>query len=358
MTTEAPVATIPAGPSPTGPAAPPAAGGTPAAPAPGPKSTVETLFPDFIGPDGHLMEKPNVSLGREPGDVFDPTPATDKGGQQPPAPTPPAPGAPQYLDLSSLEGKMVKLKVDGVEIDVPASSLAKNYQLEAHLTQKGQRLADQEKILQDVLKEAINRPPTGTPPAAGATPPNSDAPSDIPEVAKVQAELKKTQAELAQVTAATAHIRVEQGLKAIDADIRRTTGADDFMTYAPKIQDLARSLCKDPKNPTPQEVAAFDSVAFYRATYSEMKLKDMIAGKPATPPPAAPPAGQPPQPGVERRPAPSVSVVDGAGSPAIDRTGSDWNGRYKAALQKATTTGDLNDWAEVNRLKNEPLGSR
>lgn len=355
MTNEAPTETIPRGPSPEASATPPETGGTPAAPEEQPKSTVETLFPDFIGDDGKLMNQPRPVTEAMPGEVLDPTPVLDKTPPTQPTTTP------QYVDLNSLDGKLMKLKVDGVEIDVPAETVVKNYQLEAHLTQKGQRLADQEKILQEVLKEAVNRKPTGTPPAAGEPTAIPEDPNADPELVKIKAELQATRQELAQVSKATQHVRVQEGLKAIDQDIRTNIGADDFMVYAPKITEFAKSQCKDPANPTPEEKALFDTVGFYKTKYLEMKAKDMIAGKtpvPKAPPPAAPAAGAPPAKGPESRPAPNISVETGAGSPQIEQPHNSWNARYKAALQKATQTGDMHDWAEVSRLKHEPAGSR
>jgi len=53
-----------------------------------------------------------------------------------------------YLDVGEYGTKKLKTKVDGVEGEVSIADLLKSHQLEKHLTQKGQQLAEQQRMFQ------------------------------------------------------------------------------------------------------------------------------------------------------------------------------------------------------------------
>lgn len=53
-----------------------------------------------------------------------------------------------FLDLQEYGARKLKTKVDGVEGEVTIADLIKSHQLEKHLTQKGQQLADQQRQFQ------------------------------------------------------------------------------------------------------------------------------------------------------------------------------------------------------------------
>src|SRR5579863_4462734 len=96
-------------------------------PAPIEKTTTEKLFPDFVTDDRGIVNRPVRAKDQAVLPTLAPaTPAPEPQGQTPPAQPP---TTPVYLDPKELTGKMVKLKVDGIEQDVPADSLVKLTQL-------------------------------------------------------------------------------------------------------------------------------------------------------------------------------------------------------------------------------------
>ena len=61
----------------------------------------------------------------------------------------PAPKEPEYLDVQGFGDKKVKIKVDGVEREIPFKDVVKGYQTEQYLTRKGQMLAEEKKKLHE-----------------------------------------------------------------------------------------------------------------------------------------------------------------------------------------------------------------
>lgn len=348
VTTPAPPAASPA------PVVPPA---PPAAPAEPPKPSLSrSLFPDFYDKDGKLMNKPDPNYGQpSPAPAPAPTPAPAAPAAPAPAPASPAPTPPtppatppaDYLDLAQASNKRVKVKVNGVEVETTVDELVKNHQLNAHLTQKAQKLADDERNVKKLLDELVSKPvlPTGDdPPAPPAKPAKKPGESD----AQFEQRLQRIEAGLAQVSEVTRGQRVDAALKSLGSQIAAETGHTDFAEFVPEIQQWVLAHVADPRNPTPQE-QYYDTPEFYRSKFLELKLKK-VSGAPPAPPPPPPPAPEPGKPvvtGIE----PGGPGASGAGS--VD----DWQTRYDAAFEKAVKSGDMRDWAEVNRLKGEPQRS-
>lgn len=337
-------------------------------------STTEMLFPDFIDEQGQLhgeQVRPEVAprLNR---DFFEQIPPQSKepGGEGTPAqPTPPlTPGAPaptqtpqqdatQYLSLEDLKGKLVKTKVDGVEMGIPAETLIKNHQLESHLQARIREVNEREKRLNKIQEDLLQR---NAPPAQPGEPgPSSDSGAETnPEVKALRDEINVLKQQLVGVNEIARKARYQEGIAKLAEQAKTDFGRTDFMDFVPKIEAEIRSQLVDPANPTKEEVARFDNATYYLYAYSRMIAKNQ--GTPPVPPP--PPQGvrNPPSPTPApetRRPAnPNVDIEPAGGSPpraTLDKI-SDWQRRYQAAHTKAVKTGRDEDWKEVLRIKDEP----
>lgn len=306
-----------------------------------PQSTSERLFPDF---------KPEPILeGADAPDTADEA-ATDPGKEVPPAVETPAPAqepeapAPSdVLDISAFQGKKVRVKVDGEEMEVPAELLLKNYQLDAHLTRKGQQLGEQRRALEEMRKDLLEKARADTTALETAVE-EGDSP---PEIKKLQVELDLTRKQLAEISAATSDIVFQKSVSRLDEHVRSTLGFDDFKAYVPKIQEFIRGQLSNPVNPTPQEIAYFDTPTFYLQKFQEMKLKELSkpAPAPAAPPPAAP-AATPPAPRLTK----IVNVETASG--AVPETISEaTEQKIQTAFSRAKKTGSTQDWADYYALR-------
>lgn len=310
-------------------------------------STIERLFPDFIGEEGEVLSIPrdlDTSIQAPKEELK--APITESKPSEPET----KPKGPEYLDLSQIEGKLAKVKVDGVEMDVPAVELIKSYQLERYLTQKSQKLAEQERELKEILK---NLNPEDKPKrerrneSSESLEETSSSSHKDPKVIELERSLAEIRSVLADVLPVTQDMRYKKGLESIDREIRESLGFDDFLTYAPKIKEFATSQLRDPKNPTEEELARFDTKEFYKAKYQEFKLKELQSK-----------AKQPPVPAQQTKQVenkrPILVDVEGSNSvPSGPRLQDQGNIRLKAAYKKAAASGDSHDWAEYIRLKHE-----
>lgn len=90
-----------------------------------------------------------VAAVEEDTTVPDITPVEDGQGEAENVPAPEEGAAPEreYVDISELDGKYVKIKVDGEETDVPVTELPQGYQRQADYTRKTQEVAEQREQL-------------------------------------------------------------------------------------------------------------------------------------------------------------------------------------------------------------------
>lgn len=70
----------------------------------------------------------------------------------------------EYVDTDAFDGKYVKVKVDGEELDVPFNEALQGYQRQADYTRKTQELASQREQFQfaQTLQQALESDPQGT----------------------------------------------------------------------------------------------------------------------------------------------------------------------------------------------------
>ena len=320
-------------------------------------STASKLFPEFVGEDGKIYNQP-VRPFEDKSKPLPPVAATPAGAPAPASPTPvaPTPQPSSYLDLSKLpDGTMVRMKVDGTEMDVPAKDVLKSIQLERHLTLQSQKLAAERAAFEAERAAAVNRrtsDPSITPP-----PPATSAPkiSEDPRVAKLEAEIAAMRPILAKQ-------RYEAGLSELESKVKAELGADDFRAYVPKIQEFIDSELAKPEvqaNPIYQQ--ALDQKSFWYQKYLELKIKGGAANPVApkvdnTVPVVVPmeiPAGTIPVVDRNNNPVPIPVIESSGGAPSRESPESNWQARYQAAYDTATKTGSTEDWMKVFRLKRE-----
>lgn len=311
-----------------------------------PLTISQKIFPDF-----KIEATEETPAEEAPAET--PEPAADPGKEVPPpvetpepAPEPPAPAVPEVLDIAAFQGKKVRVKVDGEEIDVPAESLVQNFQLASHLNNKGRQLNEQKRALEELRKELLGTAQKQTDAIEEAVE-EGQAPA---EVKALQAELVKTREQLAQIQAATSDIVFEKNVARIDGQVKAELGFDDFRSYVPKIQKFIASQLADPKNPTPQEIALYDTPTFYLSKYQEMKLRDLKGAlsqpAPAPAPAPAPIPAAPPAPKLTR-----IVPVEPAGGAIPSQIDEAKEQRLEAAFSRAKKSGSMEDWAEYHALK-------
>lgn len=319
-------------------------------PAPKEKTTAERLFPDFVTEDGTIQNRPVVKN--------QPAPATETPTPVPQDQITPAtpPTSPTYLKPDELAGKMVKLKVDGIEQDVPASELIKLTQLERHSNAQLMKMAQERAQFERERAEWMARqqqPPTTEKP-----------PKDKPEVKK-PAEIEALEARLAQMEQDRMRERElllpqiqEAGIKRVEAMAKEKLGTDDFRAYFDRVRDMAVSRAQEAQaRGALQEAAGYDSANFYFETYKEMKLKDLLS-KPASPASVNPnvPAlvtetGAPVVVNNSGKPVSIPTFEGSSGVPSRTSPSSDWQTTYNTLLARAKQQPTDDNWMAVMRHK-------
>jgi hypothetical protein len=269
-------------------------------------STTARLFPDYMEEDTPLpiKEEQAPPVQKEETSVEEP-PVTE----------------PKYLTPEEFGDQMVKVKIDGVEREVPFRDVVRGYQTDQHLSQKGNKIAQERQTLEEI-RRSIAQPQTTSSPTTEV-----DPLTEIlqPYIKPFQDKIQSLESMIAEVSVITGPAKYQANLQKVDARMKGE-GFDDFMTYVPKIEDFIRSLPED-------EQLAYDNPLAFIDLYKTQKLKDQLSKKE-------------PVKHADQRPTPPVTKIEpSSGTP----TGTDnWQGEYNTAFNKAKKTGD---WTEVLRLK-------
>jgi hypothetical protein len=323
--------------------------------APHEKTTTERLFPDFIDEkSGIIANRPVMkeSPVAAPSVPATATPASASQGQTPPTQ---APTVPTYLKPEELAGKMVKLKVDGIEQDVPADQLVKLNQLERHsnslLMKVAQERAQLERERQEILSRPVPEIPNGK---------VSEPQKKAPEIEALEAKMAAMEAQIAQERALMLPQIQEAGIKRVEQMVKERTGFDDYRAYHDKVK--AEAVPEAAKAQAAGDINAarfFDSDTFYYQKYQELKLKDLAAKVNApVPPPTIPNApvlqtqtGAPVIVNNNSQPV-SIPTLEGAsGVPARTEPSADWQATYNRLLRTAQETPTDENWMNVMRHK-------
>lgn len=315
-------------------------------PAPKTQSTTEKLFPDFVK-DDMIVNRPVAQFKDDSRPL--PAEATPESKPQDQIPSPQVPTNPIYLKPEELIGKMVRLKVDGIEQDVPAESLIKTNQLERHLNTQLMSLAQERKAVEDERKRLL----TQTPPTPTPTP--KDAPKKPSEVEAMEARLLQMQQEMATLQQTMLPAIQESGIKRVEQMVKSKIGADDFRTYFERIRDSAlEQMAKPEVANDPNARRYFDSDSYYFETYKDMKLKELMT-KPSAPPNPNKPVLQTEQgaPVIIGNNGPvSIPTFESSGGvPSRQSSDASWQSTYNALFARAQASGAQEDWMAFYRHK-------
>lgn len=316
------------------------------------RTTSEKLFPEFTTDDGGVINRP-VKPYTDAAKVLPVTATLDPAtqGQTPPAASP---TAPVYISEADLKGKMAKLKVDGIEQDVPAESLIKTNQLERHLNTQLMNLAEERRQLESDRRKILSQPPE---PIKKSEPPVKKTAQE--EVLEARILQMQQQMESLQQTMLPAI--QEAGKKRVSQMVKDRIGSDDFDSYFDRVRESALSEFAKPEVANnPQARAYFDSDAYYFQKYQEMKLKDLMT-KPVSPTPTNPSApvlatesGAPVVVNNQGRPVSIPNFESSGGVPSKVGSDASWQSTYNALFQRAQASGAQEDWVAVYRHKVSP----
>ncbi len=294
------------------------------------KGTTETLFPEFF------EEKTQVTDEKTAPSV----PVTEVKTEKTEPKTEPQS---EYLDVTSLAGKKVKVKIDGQELDVTPEDLLRGYQTAQSLTRKGQSLAAEreklrlERVVLDQIKSELTTHKTEPSSAAPKTEEEDTfyetfiKPYVEPLTQKINA-LETSRGIPAEVNKVLGPVIYQNNLKEMDLRMKGE-GLDDFMSYVPKIEAHLSALSD------PEEVNRLDTPAGFEKLYKDMKLKAALTTK------MEKPIGEGRvEPKIETPTPPKTEVEGSTGPSGVNND----NANYDAAFERAKESGD---WTEVFRMK-------
>lgn len=320
------------------------------------KTTSEKLFPAFTTDDGGIVNRPV-----RPTELSGPLPvaATSDLTSQGQTPAVQPPTVPTYIKPEDLVGKMAKLKVDGVEQDVPAESLFKTNQLERHLNAQLMALAQERKQFEDERKRLQAQPQIPIEPTRPTKQP--DPIKRTPEMEILEARYAEMQQQLATLQQTMLPAIQESGIKRVEQMAKERLGADDFRSYFERIRaSAAEELSKPDVAANPQARQFFDSDAFYFQKYQEMKLKDLIS-KPSTPAPTntntpmlQTSEGAPVVISNSGKPVSIPNFESSGGVPSRTSPDASWQSTYNALFIRAQESGRQEDWQALYRHKIQP----
>lgn len=315
------------------------------------KTTSEKLFPAFTTDDGGIVNRPvrNLTDTNMPVPVTE-TPKAEPQSQIPMTQTPPAP---IYLNESELKGKMVKLKVDGIEQDVPADQLLKLNQLERHSNAQLMKLAEERAALERDRATFLSQR-TQTTPEQKPTKQEPAVKKSV-EVEALEARLAQMEAQIVQQNETLRPAIQEAGIKRVEQLAKDKLGADDFRFYFDKVREVAMAKAQDALSRGNQnEARMYDSDSFYYETYKDMKIKDLMA-KPSVLNPTAPvlqtQQGAPIIMTNSGQPVSLPSFESSSGVPSRENPDANWQSTYNALLAKATQSGSNDDFLALYRHK-------
>lgn len=306
------------------------------------KGTTERLFPDFMTSDGAIINRP------VPKDV-PAAPVSETVVSAPQTQTPPvqAPTVPTYLKPEELAGKMVKLKVDGIEEDVQAIDLIKLKQLERHSNALLMKVAQERAQIERDRAEFLARSPVDP-----VKPTKPEAPAKkSPELEAMEAKLAAMEQAFAQQQAMMLPQIQEAGLKRVEQLAKEKTGFDDYRSYHDKVKEIANAEARKAELAGDPNFRRFDTDGFYYDTYKELKLRDLSTKVPAPVPASIPQQGAPVLVNNAGQPVSIPNFESSSGVPSRTSESGDWQSTYNSLLTRAKQSPTDDNWMAVMRHK-------
>ncbi len=228
-----------------------------------------------------------------------------------------------YLNIEDDGDKMFKLKINGEESTITVKDALRRIQTDKHLTQEGQRLAEERRQLNELKNSVADE--------SAKPKPKEDWDTSYEDETVPNSDIADLKAQIATLTDAVGSVKqnlaptvYEQNVKVIDNYLREQ-GYDDFMVYRPRVEEHFMTLSIEDQ----AKVSEVDLISKYK----DLKIQDMAknAEQKSTEP-------------AENRPA-IVNVIGGSSTPS----GADEDDlKYSKAFSLAQETGD---WRPVYKLK-------
>ncbi len=280
----------------------------------------EMAEPTGPGTTSKLFDAPVVEAEGTPAPIptVAPEPAKVETPKEKAAPVP-DPQTPESLDLQAFGDRMVKVKIDGQEMEVPFREVVKGYQTDQYLSRKGQRIEGERQRLKE----------TRIAPAPYVSQETQPAPPDDPLYEVVKPYLEPLQRQLAQaeVTIGTlsnlaAPVQYQQNLKGLDGELKKQ-GFTDFNDYVPKIEAELSGMSEEGQK-------LYDTRQGFETLYLRMKMQEKT--KTINP---------------DARPQPKLLPINQVESGSPPSNIDDSSSQDKKLFEQATASGDIRDWAKL-----------
>lgn len=277
------------------------------------KGKTDILFPEYAVKDDTHVDNPATVTGKKEEMV---------------TPEPEVKTEPEYLSVEDFGDRMVKIKVDGVEQTIPFKDAIRRIQTDKHLTEKGQKLSEERRALEDLKKSILseNKPVVMS---------NEPEPDDEiykeyvkPHMNKYENEIKSLKQTVKDMESTLQPIQYQNNLKQI-ASLLKDEGHDDFLDYVPKIESHIFSL-------PVEKQAEFDNTYGFTTIYKNLKIKELRE--------AASKASNTPIKADDRIKPKLVSIEGGSNVPS---GADDYSSKYQTALKRAQESGDFTELLRV-----------
>ncbi len=241
----------------------------------------------------------------------------------------------EYLSLEDFGGAKVKVKIDGEEKEVTFKDLIAKYQTAQYLTQKGQRVAEEFRKLQE-LKAELEKAKNPESPTISSAEPDDEFYNEFikPYVEKQEHEIQTLKQTIDELRGITAPVQYQNNLKMLDAEFKKQ-GWNDFMKYVPKIEQRILEM------PVEQQ-AIYDTGWGYSSLYKDIKLEEMREAVKSSAKKETAPSN------VENRVKPKVVPIESGASPS---SADESMSHLKSAFERATQTNRLDDWVAYLQAK-------
>lgn len=210
-----------------------------------------------------------------------------------------------------------RTKVDGVEGEASILDVKKNYQLEQHLTKRGQKIGEQrrelEQLRNELARQAQQKPVNAEDPSLNADPNYVALKQDLEHLKSILPAIQPV---------------IYQNARQQLANELKDQGFPDFMQYIDKID--ARVAAE----PDDNKWNYYNTKEGAKQLYFQMKLEEQMNGQkkaaaqPVQPTPAPVPAKKPP-----------VVKIDGGSQPSGGNV-DDYNTRYTELMSKFRSSRD------------------
>ncbi|MDP2672059.1 MAG: hypothetical protein Q8O68_00935 [Candidatus Daviesbacteria bacterium] len=268
---------------------------------PAEQGTTDRLFPELVkatNPDGKVAAEPIKEVK-----------AVDTA----------IPPQPKYLDVQEFGDAIFKTKVDGVEFDIPVKDVVRAYQTDRYLTQKGQRLAEEARRIEE-QKASSKTSSTPEPKIeedglyTELIKPHTEQLSK--QILTLSEQVKQMQENERMVAVELAPARYEKVMTNIDSQLKKE-GLDDFKQKLPEIEKIMLAM-------PPDKMAEYDNPPGFEYLYRKIKLNELVQKERTSTTTAKP----------------KIIPIESSSSPSnVNTEGNDRNKEF----MKAKKTGD---WAD------------